>query len=117
MAIKTSWVLPPHTIGGLDHIGTQGPCILIYSQLLPGITNVTDRARYYSFYPWLIRSYAERDSHRENFNAFLEAYRKADCLFTMIAERHAQVMGDDAARHGPAMVGRDTLNDAVRLIG
>lgn len=117
MAIKTSWVSPPHTIRGLDHIGTQGPCILIYSQLLPGITNVTDRARYYSFYPWLIRSYAERDSQRENFNAFLEAYRKADCLFTMIAERHAQVMGDDAARHGPAMVGRDALNDAVRLIG
>ncbi|MFX1737058.1 hypothetical protein PXJ20_12805 [Paraburkholderia sp. A1RI_3L] len=117
MAIKTSWVLPPHIIGGLDHVGTQGPCILIYSQLLPGITNVTDRARYYSFYPWLIRSYAERDTHRENFNAFLDAYRKADCLFTMIAERHAQVMGDDAARHGPAMVGRDTLNDAVKLVG
>lgn len=117
MAIKTSWVMPPHTIGGLDHIGTQGPCIQIYSQLLPGITNVTDRARYYSFYPWLIRSYEERDSRRENFNAFLEAYRKADCLFTMIAERHAQMTGDDAARHGPAMVGRDTLNDAVKLIG
>lgn len=117
MAIKTSWVMPPHTIGGLDHIGTQGPCIQIYSQLLPGITNVTDRARYYSFYPWLIRSYEERDIHRQDFNAFLEAYRRADCLFTMIAERHAQVMGDDAARHGPAMVGRETLNDAVRLIG
>jgi hypothetical protein len=117
MSIKTSWVLPPHTIRGLDHIGTQGPCILIYSQLLPGITNVTDRARYYSFYPWLIRSYAERDNHRENFNAFLEAYRRADCLFTMIAERHSQVRGDDAALHGPAMVGRDTLNDAVSLIG
>lgn len=117
MAIKTSWVMPPHTIGGLDHIGTQGPCIQIYSQLLPGITNVTDRARYYSFYPWLIRSYEERDIHRQDFNAFLEAYRRADCLFTMIAERHAQVMGDDAARHGPGMVGRETLNDAVRLIG
>lgn len=117
MAIKTSWVLPPHTIGGLDHVGTQGPCILIYSQLLPGITNVTDRARYYSFYPWLIWSYAQRDSQRENFDAFLEAYRKADCLFTMIAERHAQATGGDTARHGPAMVGREALNDAVRRIG
>ena len=42
MAIKTSWLSPPHTIRGLDHIGTQGPCILIYSQLLPGITNVVN---------------------------------------------------------------------------
>lgn len=117
MTIQTGWVAPPHTIGGLDHVGTQGPCILIYSQLLPGITNVTDRARYYSFYPWLIRSYEERDSRQENFDSFLAAYRKADCLFTMIAERHAQVAKDDPARHGPAMVGRDTLNDAVRLLG
>jgi len=117
MTINTSWVLPPHTIGGLDHIGTQGPCILIYSRLLPGITNVTDRARYYSFYPWLIWSYAARYNDRENFNAFVETYRKADCLFTMIAERHAQVNGGDAARHGPAMVGRDTLNDAVKMMG
>lgn len=117
MTIKTSWVLPHHTIGGLDHIGTQGPCLLVYSQLLPGITNVTDRARYYSFYPWLIRSYDERDKHHEDFNAFLAMYRKADCLFTMIAERHAHVAGDDAARHGPAMVGRDKLNNVVRLVG
>jgi hypothetical protein len=117
MTIKTSWLLPPHTIGGLDHIGTQGPCILIYSQLLPGITNVTDRARYYSFYPWLIHSYAARDVRRESYDTFLATYRKADCLFTMIAERHAQVRGDDAARHGPAMVGRDRLKDAVKLIG
>jgi len=116
MDINTSWVSPPHTIGGLDHIGTQGPCIMAYSQLLPGITNVTDRARYYSFYPWVIWSYHKRELLLDDFEAFLEIYRKADCLFTMIAERHAQVVGDDAARHGPAMVGREQLNDAVRLI-
>lgn len=78
MTIQTSWLAPPRTIGGLDHVGTQGPCILIYSQLLPGITNVTDRARYYSFYPWLIRSYEERDGKQADFESFLAAYRKAD---------------------------------------
>lgn len=117
MTIQTNWLAPPRTIGGLDHVGTQGPCILIYSQLLPGITNVTDRARYYSFYPWLIRSYEERDSKQADFESFLAAYRKADCLFTMIAERHAQVSNDDRTLHGPAMVGRETLNEAVRHVG
>ncbi|CAN0583738.1 unnamed protein product, partial [Ectocarpus sp. 12 AP-2014] len=51
--IQTGWVKPPFQRGGLDHLGAQAPCIQIYGQLLPGITNVTDRARYYSFYPWL----------------------------------------------------------------
>ena len=46
MKIETSWVSPPLSIGGLDHLGTQAPCVLIYGQLLPGITNVTDRARF-----------------------------------------------------------------------
>jgi len=53
-------VKPPTAIGGLDHLGTQAPCVLIYSQLLPGITNVTDRARYYSLYPWLVWSFEQR---------------------------------------------------------
>jgi hypothetical protein len=44
MKIDTAWLPPPHVIGGLDHIGTQGPCVLFYSQLLSGITNVAERA-------------------------------------------------------------------------
>lgn len=112
-AIETSWVAPPQVIGGLDHLGTQGPCIAIYTQLLPGITNVTDRARYYSFYPWLIWSYEKRTHEGESFDAFIDAYRRADCLFTLIAERHARVIADDPARHGPAMVGREALNPVL----
>ena len=54
------WVDPAKPIRGLDHLGVQAPCIALYAQLLPGITNVTDRARYYSFYPWLIRSFEQR---------------------------------------------------------
>ncbi len=30
MQVKTGWVRPPHAIGGLDHLGTQAPCVLIY---------------------------------------------------------------------------------------
>jgi len=35
MKIDTNWVSLPQSIGGLDHLGTQAPCVLIYSQLLP----------------------------------------------------------------------------------
>ena len=51
---EVAWVEPPLAIGGIDHLGTLAPCIHVYSLLLPGITNVTERARYYSLYPWLL---------------------------------------------------------------
>lgn len=112
MKVSTGWVSPPQAIGGLDHLGTQAPCILIYSQLLPGITNVTDRARYYSFYPWLIWSFDQRypTATAENF---VEFYRRADCLLTLIAERHSRTTDNNNERHGAAMVGRNQLLPAL----
>ncbi|HQP37582.1 MAG TPA: hypothetical protein PLI95_20495, partial [Polyangiaceae bacterium] len=55
-----AWVRPPEPIRGLDHLGVQAPCIALYGQLLPGITNVTDRARYYTFHPWVLWSFEKR---------------------------------------------------------
>lgn len=111
MKIETNWVSPPQAIGGRDHLGTQAPCILIYAQLLPGITNVTDRARYYTFYPWLIWSFDQR--YPKNIEKFVEYFRRADCLFTLISERHARVTDIDDERHGAAMVGREKLLPAL----
>ncbi|SDT86856.1 hypothetical protein SAMN05216296_0056 [Pseudomonas pohangensis] len=68
MKITTGWLKPPMKATGLDHLGTQAPCVKIYGQLLPGITNVTDRGRCYSLYPWVVWSYDQRfpkdDSNR-----------------------------------------------------
>ncbi|MBQ5947316.1 hypothetical protein KBW98_07425, partial [Massilia sp. ST3] len=86
MKIGTGWVKPPMSIGGLDHLGTQAPCVLIYSQLLPGITNVTDRARYYSLYPWIVWAFDQRYPKNDHLQ-FVEFFRRADCLFTLISER------------------------------
>ena len=110
--ILTDWVSPPTSIGGLDHLGTQAPCVLIYGQLLPGITNVTDRARYYSFYPWLIWSFEQRYPLDDEAR-FVEYFRRADCLFTLISERHARRTDHDNERHGIAMVGRVQLTLAL----
>jgi hypothetical protein len=103
------WVDPAKPIRGLDHLGVQAPCIALYAQLLPGITNVTDRARYYSFYPWLIRSFEQR--YRDHsIDEFRRVLRRAECLFALIAIRHARVSADgDEGRHGAGMVGRLSL--------
>jgi hypothetical protein len=44
---------------GLDPLGMQTGSINIYQRLLPGISNVTLRIRYYRVYAWLARSYVK----------------------------------------------------------
>lgn len=118
MDIAVGWVKPPVAITGLDHLAVQAPCISIYSQLLPGITNVTDRARYYSLYPWLIWSFDKRYPKPKGDAAKFESiFRRADCLLTLIAERHARVVEEDDELHGAAMVGRNTLVSVVAQLG
>ncbi len=117
MEIDAGWVSASLPKTGLDHLGVQAPCINVYGRLLPGITNVTDRVRYYSFYPWLFWA-IDRLEDAPTPTALLEWFRRAECLFALIAERHArQSTGEndrtDNERHGIAMVGRDTLVPAL----
>jgi hypothetical protein len=112
MEIETTWVRAPAPKSGLDHLSAQAPCISVYAQLLPGITNVTDRARYYSLYPWLIWSF-DRRFPKADAEEFEQIFRRADCLLTLIAERHARVTDQVDELHGRAMVGRNTLTNVV----
>jgi hypothetical protein len=109
IAESVAWVRPPEPIRGLDHLGVQAPCIALYGQLLPGITNVTDRARYYSFHPWILWA-LERRYTDHSIDELRRVLRRAECLFALIAIRHARVVDDgDDGLHGAAMVGRDKL--------
>ena len=38
---------------GLDPLGMQNLGVALYQRLMPGISNVTLRMRYYGFYCWL----------------------------------------------------------------
>jgi hypothetical protein len=111
----SGWVKQPKPAGGLDHLGSQAPCINIYGRLLPGITNVTDRARYYSFYPWFFWAY-EKEFSKINWDQVVNRFRKADCLFTLIAGRHANQTDRDDENHGIAMIGRNTLVKALNKL-
>lgn len=44
---------------GRDPIGIQNSSITVYGLLLPGLTNLTGRLRYYSFYCWLLYEYTK----------------------------------------------------------
>lgn len=45
----------PGAWGGLDPLGMRAPIESCFARLLPGLTTVTNRLRYYSFFSWWIR--------------------------------------------------------------
>lgn len=110
MQIETDWVSAPRSIRGQDQLGCQAPCELTYSQLLPGITNVTDRARYFSFYAWVTWSLDKRFPTMSE-GRYVELYRRADCLYTLIAAQESKT--SENVRQAEAMIGRLRLLPAL----
>ena len=108
MPVTTSWVKPVPAITGQDHIGTIAPAESIYVEQLPGITNVTARARYYSFYPWFFREIELRHP-KITADELVDRLRRAECAFALAAEQHGRTLGEDVSLHGATMVGRDAL--------
>jgi len=112
MDVTTAWLKPPSKAGGLDHLGIQQPPTRIFSTLLPGLTVVTDRVSNYSFYPWVIWAHLQ-DGGQVGLD-FVHTLRRAECLLTLIAERHAEVTGEAKLLHSLGLVGRNTLAPALR---
>lgn len=81
---------------------------------MPGITNVTDRARYYSFYPWVVWA-LERQGNVFN-DQFIDLFQKADCLSTLISHRHANISGGESSIHAGATIGSTNLAKQLKFI-
>ena len=65
---------------GRDQLGMQASSVATYALLLPGLTNQTQRIRYYSYYCWLLNKFAYtfRDKATVTFRKFI---RRAEILF------------------------------------
>jgi hypothetical protein len=66
---------------GRDHLGLQAASAALFARLLPGIRNLTKRARYYIFYPWVLHSYAKRVSLKDA-GQFDRYVRRAEYILT-----------------------------------
>jgi hypothetical protein len=77
---------------GLDPLGMQNTSVGLYQKLLPGISNVTLRVRYYGFYAWLSSNYAERirDTDPLTWQRFI---RRAEALYALVSQRHGSEHG------------------------
>ena len=71
---------------GLDPLGMRNSSVSLYQTLLPGISNVTLRIRYYGLYVWLSQTYARHigDTDPETWKRFV---RRTEALYALIACR------------------------------
>jgi hypothetical protein len=112
MEIETAWVKPAFEAGGQDHLGVQATSGAMYAQRLPGITNVTERARYYSFYPWLLWSFENKKIR--GTPSLEQVIRRAEVLLALIGGHHTRTTGEADVLHGQGLVGRLRIDQALR---
>lgn len=71
-------------IRGLDPLGQQNASEKIYAYLLPGITNLTNRIRYYGFYCWLLVVYERVKKGKFNEKDQRRFIRRAELAMALV---------------------------------
>lgn len=64
---KPFWAENSGFLTGRDSLGIQNSSITTYGRLLPGMTNVTLRLRYYGFYMWVLDEFFKIQGDNEEF--------------------------------------------------
>src|ERR1700730_8387237 len=77
---------------GLDPLGMQNTSVALYQKLLPGVSNVTLRVRYYGLYAWLSSVYA-RQIRETNLKTWQRFVRRAEALYALIAQQRGAEAG------------------------
>lgn len=77
---------------GLDPLGMQNTSISLYQWLVPGVSNVTLRMRYYALHSWLVREYA-RAHHSADVEQWCRFLRRGEALYALISQHQVQENG------------------------
>lgn len=99
-------------VEGLDHLGVQLVSAGIYAQLVPGVSNVTDRARYFSFHPWVLHSFVQGAADRtpDGWRRWIRRHEYVYSLAAAAAE-HAKIINKAGAG---GMIGATRSRTAVK---
>lgn len=77
---------------GLDPLGMQNTSISLYQWLVPGVSNVTLRMRYYALHSWLASEYA-RAHHSPDVEEWCRFLRRGEALYALISQHQVQEAG------------------------
>ena len=87
MNVRTTWVSPARAISGQDHLAVLAVSQRLFTELLPGITNVTLRVRLYAFYPWLVRAFDQHVAEKTPAQ-IVDLVRRAEVLLALVGIAH-----------------------------
>lgn len=109
--VGCEWLLrDQHVEEGRDQLGVQVVSINLYGGLLPGITNVTDRARYYGLYPWILHRYAQQGDGMSSKARWRTWLRRAELAYALACAAHERERGERTT----AVVGVDVARRLLR---
>ncbi|HYX08122.1 MAG TPA: hypothetical protein VE912_15435 [Bacteroidales bacterium] len=101
-AIYPFWGKQFDKITGLDPLGHQNASEKIYTSILPGITNLTNRIRYYGFYCWLLVEYARINQDKYNEKDQRIFIRRAELTIALVMNKKkpdaSQITGSNKAK-------------------
>lgn len=87
-------------ITGLDPLGLQVTSEATYAAMLPGLSNLTNRLRYYGFYCWLLDFYFKKEK-KGNQTEQYRFIRRAELLIAILMQKEkkgiTQITGSDFA--------------------
>lgn len=92
----TDWTKPGSFSAGRDPLGFQAASVRLYTSLVPGLTNVTNRLRYYSFYCWVVWQF-EQIHHTTKEDKWVEFIRRSEAAIALACQ-----IGDAANALGMA---------------
>lgn len=81
------WGKKFNKITGLDPLGQQNASEKIYTHLMPGITNLTNRIRYYGFYSWLLSEYERIYAGKLNQKTHRQFIRRGELAISLIMNK------------------------------
>lgn len=79
------WGTSIKLITGLDPLSLQTTSEAIYATMLPGISNLTNRLRYYGFYCWLLDFYFKREKKGNSTEQF-KFIRRAELMVAILMQ-------------------------------
>lgn len=78
------WAEFSSVAGGRDPLAIQNSSVVIYSQMVVGITNVTNRIRYNGFFCWIIDTIAVKIKKRNSLQEQIRYLRRAELLLAYV---------------------------------
>ncbi|RUT78952.1 hypothetical protein [Ancylomarina longa] len=114
---KPFWAENSGFMTGRDPLGVQNSSITTYGRLLPGMTNLTLRLRYYGLYLWLLNMYGKDSTlrHEGTLNEHYNFIRRAELIVAFIMREkfpdELSIVGSDfTAKHQEDLIMKGFYN-------